>query len=121
MNNFIPVLLSVLPVPTIMIMFGVLWKKHPPKNINWIYGYRSPRAMKNENTWNFAHMYQAKVWRWTGSILLILVLIFSLLFTKNYKEIPSWIFYSELAFLILTVIPTELVLRKKFDKKGNLI
>lgn len=104
-----------------MIIFGFLWRKYPPKNINWIYGYRSLTSMKNEDTWNFAHIYQAKVWRWTGIILLIAVLMFSLLFKKNYKEIPSWVFYSELIFLILTIIPTELSLRKKFDKEGNLI
>ena len=121
MNSFIPILLSLIPVPAIMIIFGFLWKKHPPKNINWIYGYRTARSMKNQNTWDFAHMYQAKLWRLTGSILLILVLIFSLLFKKNYKEIPSWIYYSELVFLILTIIATELAIRKKFDKDGNLI
>ena len=121
MAIFFPVFLSVLPVPAIMIIFGFLWKKYPPKTINWIYGYRSSRAMKNENTWRFANMYQAKIWRWTGSILLVIVLIFSLLFKKNYEEIPYWIFYSELIFLILTIIPTEIALQNKFDKEGNLI
>lgn len=114
------VLISVIPVPVLMIVFGVLWKKHPPKSINWIYGYRSTRAMKNDKTWKFAHLYQAKVWRWSGSILLAFALIFSLSFKKSYKEIPSWIFYAELGIMILTTIPTEMALRKRFDKEGNL-
>lgn len=115
MKFSIPVLISVIPVPILMIAFGVLWEKHPPKSMNWIYGYRSIRAMKDDNTWKFAHLYQAKVWRWSGSILLVFALIFSLNFTKSYKEIPSWIFYAELGIMILTMIPTEIALRRKFD------
>lgn len=120
MKSFIPVLISVIPVPILMISFGVLWQRHIPKSINWIYGYRSIRAMKNDSTWKFAHLYQAKVWRWSGSILLIFTLIFSLNFTKSYKEIPSCIFYTELGIMILTIIPTEIALRRKFDKEGSL-
>ncbi|MFV0502845.1 MAG: SdpI family protein [Lachnospirales bacterium] len=120
MNFSILVLISVIPIPTSMIAFGTLWRKHPPKSINWIYGYRTIRAMKNDNTWRFAHLYQAKLWRWSGSILLLFALIFSLTFTNSYKEIPSWVFYVELGVMILTIIPTEIALRKKFDKEGNL-
>jgi uncharacterized membrane protein len=120
MKSFIPVLISVIPVPILMIAFGILWKKHLPKSINWIYGYRSTRAMKNDNTWKFAHLYQARVWRWSGSILLVFALIFSLSFTKSYKEIPAWIFYTELGIMLLTIIPTEIELRRKFDKEGSL-
>lgn len=43
MKFSIPVIISVIPVPVLMIVFGVLWKKHPPKSINWIYGYRTRR------------------------------------------------------------------------------
>lgn len=120
MKSFFQVLISVIPVPILMIVFGFLWKRHIPKSINWIYGYRSIRAMKNDSTWKFAHQYQAKIWRWSGSILLVFALIFSLSFTKSYKEIPNWIFYIELGILILTIILTEMTLRRKFDKEGSL-
>lgn len=120
MRFSIPVLISVIPVPILMIAFGVLWKNHPPKSINWIYGYRSIRAMKNDKTWNYAHIYQAKVWLWSGSILLVFALIFSLSFAKSYKEIPDWIFYAELGIMILTIIPTEIALHRQFDKEGKL-
>ena len=119
MKNFILILISLLPPPAIMIIFGLLWKNHPPKSINWLYGYRSSRSMKDEETWKFAHEYQGRLWRWTGSLLLVLILIYSLLFTKSYKEIPSWVFYGELVILILTIIPTEIALWRKFDKDGN--
>lgn len=45
---------------------------------------------------------------------------FALLFKKDYKEIPYWIFYIELAIMILSIVPTELALAKRFDKEGKL-
>lgn len=120
MNSFISVLISVIIIPIMMLTFGVIWRGHPPKNIKWIYGYRSFMSMKNHETWKFAHLYQAKVWRWSGVPLLIFSLIFALIFKKGYKEIPYWILYTQLAILVLSIIPTELALVKKFDKKGQL-
>lgn len=38
-------------VPAVCIVFGVLFLWHPPKNINGLYGYRTSRSMKNEDTW----------------------------------------------------------------------
>lgn len=29
----------------------------PPKKINALYGYRTPRSMKNQSTWDFAQKY----------------------------------------------------------------
>ncbi len=36
MKNVILILISLLPPPAIMIIFGLLWKNHPPKSINWL-------------------------------------------------------------------------------------
>ena len=36
-----------------MIGFGLLFQKRPPKNINNLYGYRTRMSMKNEKTWVF--------------------------------------------------------------------
>lgn len=120
MKFSILVLISVIPVPVLMIVFGLLWKKHPPKSINWMYGYRTRRSMKNNKTWEFAHLYQAEMWRWSGIALLVFSLIFALLFKKDYKEIPDWIFNIELGIMILSIVPTELALAKRFDKDGKL-
>lgn len=43
-------------IPVTMIIFGILWKSHPPKSINWAYGYRTSMSMKNNETWKFAHV-----------------------------------------------------------------
>ena len=69
-------------IPTIMIIFGLLWKNNPPRSINWVYGYRTPMSMKNLETWKFAHSHNAKIWRWSGLIWFVisagLMIIFSI-------------------------------------------
>lgn len=41
-------LLSVLLIPVIMLIFGTIFSKTAPKDINYIFGYRTTRSMKNE-------------------------------------------------------------------------
>ena len=106
-------------IPIIMILFGALWMKFPPKSVNWIYGYRTSMSMKNQETWEFAHSYHSKVWFCCGIVLLIISPIIMLLFRNNYEKISTWIIYIQLAILILSLVPTEIALRKRFDKDGR--
>ena len=39
-------------IPAIMVGIGARFLKHPPKTINALYGYRTARSMKNQETWN---------------------------------------------------------------------
>lgn len=105
--------------PILMITIGVLWKNHPPKSINWAYGYRTSMSMKNDETWKCAHLHNAKIWRYSGFIWLIVSIVLMLLFRSDYERISEFIMLSGLAIIILSLIPTEIALRKKFDKNGN--
>lgn len=107
-------------IPVTMIIFGILWKSHPPKSINWAYGYRTSMSMKNNETWKFAHAHNAKIWRWVGTIWLIISIVVMFLFKDNYEVISIRITFIGLAIMILSLIPTEMALRKRFDKNGNL-
>ena len=115
---FILIMNSIIPI--MMITFGFLWKNNPPCSINWVYGYRTSMSMKNSETWKFAHMHNAKIWRWSGTIWLIVSIIPMLLFEDHYENISIWINYIGLAIIILSLIPTEVALRRKFDKNGDL-
>lgn len=42
-------------IPVILIIFGWIMWKHPPKKVNKICGYRTKRSMTNMDTWKFAH------------------------------------------------------------------
>lgn len=49
-------------LPVLMIVLGKAFVKNPPKTINCIVGYRTSRSMKNQDTWNFAHLYCGNLW-----------------------------------------------------------
>lgn len=58
-------------VPVLMIFGGRMMWKHPPKNINGMIGYRTPRSMKTMETWKFAQEYCGHLWWKIGWIMLI--------------------------------------------------
>ncbi|MDX1278523.1 SdpI family protein [Oceanihabitans sediminis] len=51
------------------ILAGIIMHFFPPKKINSIYGYRTVRSMKNQNTWDFAQKYSAKLLLGIGAAL----------------------------------------------------
>ena len=44
---------SSLLIPLVMLFFGRRFLTKPPKSINSLYGYRTARSMKNQQTWDF--------------------------------------------------------------------
>jgi len=53
-------LIVVLLIPLTMLFFGWLLFRRTPKEINYVYGYRTKRSMMNEETWRFANQYFGK-------------------------------------------------------------
>jgi len=39
--------------------FGVIFRFFPPKKINRWYGYRTPRSMRNHDTWDVANRFSS--------------------------------------------------------------
>ena len=116
-------LLFDLLLPLIMIGFGKSFMKEPPGEINSAYGYRTPRSSKNWDTWTFAHQYCGKIWYQSGRILLritILALLFMIGQDSDLVEtVGGGIFMIQAIPAIGVIIPTEIALRKTFDKDGN--
>ena len=48
-------LIVVLLIPLTMLFFGWLLFRRTPKEINYAFGYRTKRSMRNEETWKFAN------------------------------------------------------------------
>ena len=42
----------------ILIIYGLIMMKFPPKEINLFFGYRTERARKNQEVWDFAQKYR---------------------------------------------------------------
>ena len=123
MGFWIFMMLSNFLVPGLMIIFGRVFLKHPPKTINGIYGYRTTMSGKNQETWDFAHQYCGKLWWKLGWILLV-ISIFAMIpmIGKDTGSVGTWSAVFEMiqcAVMVLSIFPTERALRKNFDKEGN--
>ena len=115
--------IMVVITPLIMIGFGAYFYRHTPKEINSIFGYRTTRSMKNQDTWDFAHRYCGKVWRILGWLTLLISLIAMLLTLGkevNFIGIYSCILIGiQIIALIISIFPVESALKQTFDENGN--
>ena len=79
--------------------------------------------MKNQQTWDFANLYFARLWIKVGLVLMpSSVLLMLPVLGKTTDTIGWWggaLSMIQVAVLILSIIPVEQALRKKFDKDGN--
>lgn len=112
-----------LMIPILMIVIGKVFINHPPKKVNGIYGYRTSRSMKNQDTWNFAHLYCGKLWWKIGWIMLPLSVIGMLpAIGKNDNMAGGWgavVITAECIAMLMTIFFVERALAKKFDIGRN--
>ena len=105
-------------VPFITIFTGWFMWKRPPKEINRIIGYRTKRSMYNNDTWKFAHNFCGKRWWIMGWIILgISVAVLIPFIHSTYLTIGIAVLVSvavQCLILVLSMIPTEIALKKTF-------
>ena len=109
--------------PVIMIVTGRSFLKAAPKEINFLYGYRTTMSMKNRDTWEFAHRYCGRLWVIIGAIMLP-VSIIPMLFVIGKSDdiigtVGSIVCMVGVAVIIASIFPTEIALKKNFDKDGK--
>lgn len=116
-------LIMELVVPLIMIGFGICFSKNAPKEINQVFGYRTTRSMKNQETWKFAHNYSGKLWKRIGLIMtpiIVIVMLFSygkdINYVSNFGLVITGI---QIIVLIVSIFPVEVALKRNFDKDGR--
>ncbi|NQX77480.1 SdpI family protein [Gilvibacter sp.] len=100
----------------VMIVLAWLFKKYPPKKINSFYGYRTPKSMKTQATWDFANQY--------SSLLMMQITLYSFvlpflcyLFFPHLNILITLTGHSLLLLLILVF--TERELKARFDQDGK--
>lgn len=80
-------------------------------------------SMKNEDTWKFAHDYCGKLWYKLGLIMLLPSVLVQLPFMKSSTDtvgnVTLVLESIQICVMIGSIVPTELALRKTFDKYGN--
>lgn len=110
-------------IPVIMTGFGRLFLTNPPRQTNDFYGYRTTMSMKNQDTWDFAHQYNARIWYKWGRIMLLLTVLVMLAILPQGKTIVYTVGFAgmglQLAALLGTIPVIEKELRKTFDNEGN--
>lgn len=107
-------------IPITMLLIGRSFEKSAPKEINGLYGYRTTRSMKNKDTWQFAHAYCGKLWRWIGKVLLPISIVVSL-FSIGMDEdgvgtIGGILCMVQVVCMVGSIFPVERALKKKFGE-----
>lgn len=110
-------------IPLIMIIAGILMWKRCPKTINFLFGYRTERSMKNQDTWKFAHDYCGRLWWKIGLLLLVPSALIYIPFYNSGETIIGVvgliICTVQLVVLIASIFPTETALKKTFNDDGT--
>lgn len=116
-------LISDLVIPMIMIIGGWMMWRHTPKNINGFVGYRTPRSMKNRDTWDFAHIYCGRLWWKIGWMMLVPSVIVNIPFYGSTDDTIGGagviLVTIQTAILIVSIFPTEKALKNNFDEDGR--
>ncbi|MCL1882777.1 MAG: SdpI family protein [Defluviitaleaceae bacterium] len=103
----------------VLIVFGLFSLAVIPRKPNWIMGYRTPMACKNQDTWVFAHKHFGKQMIIFGFVYVILLIIRVLLVENEASSLVlGGIIAAQVIAVLLALIPTEIALRKEFDKDG---
>lgn len=122
MGFWIFMLIINLLIPLSMIGIGYAFSKKPPQDINYVVGYRTSMSMVNKETWEFAHQYFGKLWfRWGIIVLPITIIAMCFIIGEDMDTIGKigvYICLAQMLPLIGPIFPTELALRRTFDKNG---
>ena len=83
-------LIVVLLIPFTMLFFGWLLFRRTPKETNYVYGYRTKRSMRNEETWKFTNQYFGKLWYLCGLLSMHLsVIAIAIVFEKGTETVGT--------------------------------
>ena len=111
-------------VPALLVAFGWLFTHgRYPAHPNGVYGYRTSRSMKNDETWRFAQERWGRLsWRtgWVllGSSALVAIALLASSVRRYELYVGAWIVL-QAVLTIVTVLPVERALRRRFDEAGR--
>ena len=114
---------AVLLIPAVMLGIGRRFQNRPPQKINHLYGYRTTRSMKNQQTWEFAHRCCGRLWFRLGMVLLPLSLCAMLLVLgRDITQVSIWcgvIALVQMLVFLGSLVPVERALKRNFDDLGR--
>lgn len=107
------------PTGIIFLIAGYILAKNPPKEINYLYGYRTKRSMASQEQWDFAQKYSAKEMMRNGKYMMLISLI-GLFFQpgETFSIISAVVLI--LLSCVLLLVNTEKKLKQKFKDNETL-
>lgn len=99
--------------------FGYLLYKYPPKRINYVMGYRSKNSMSSQEKWDFANIYSGKVIVKT-QLIPIAILWITAYFIRNLDKdmigkISILMAGLQISVIFVSIFLTERALKKEFE------
>jgi len=98
-------------VGILFILAGAILYVFPPKKINGLYGYRTGSSMENQQKWDFAQKYSAKIMMLTGLIFTFLSPTKGLFKTNESTDLVIGMFVMIISSILMIVV-VEKALRK---------
>ena len=106
----------VLTTNGVLFLISIIFWKFPPKKINGWYGYRTPKAMLNQNIWGFANTtFNQDFLKYSGFSLLAALLLASI--TKSELTWQPMVFVG--LSILVSIIKTERALNDNFTEEGK--
>lgn len=100
----------------IIITITFLMYLFPKRDINFFIGYRTPRSMKNQKTWDFSQRFYFKKWLMAIPLVILLqFILIGILELKDYDLIESLSMGIFLIYSIILIFITERRLIKLKD------
>tara|TARA_S200000501_G_C20151232_1_gene451607 strand:+ start:133 stop:498 length:366 start_codon:yes stop_codon:yes gene_type:complete len=116
--NLYPLSIILILAGGIFWLAGLIIQRFSPKRINFLYGYRTKRSMKDLESWNFAQFYSGKKMKSISAYMIFLGFFLSFFKVKIIWAIPIGLILVIL-IPILLIFNVEKQLKKRFSKKNN--
>ncbi len=117
-------LFLLLLIPVVMAGSG-WWLQRKATRINLICGYRTTMSTRNDDTWKFAQEHCGRLWFRVG--LAMLTVSVPMMVVALAQELEAGMYIAlgvltvQMVALLVCCVPTELALRKTFDRTGKRI
>lgn len=125
-DSFLLNLLIVYLIPLIMLVMGIKYQSKAPKYPKGddlaASGYRTPRSLLSEDTWNTAHTCFGFIWTILGFLLLAGTFLSRnyVLGQENFDSATILVVMIQIFFMTVPpILITELRLRMLFDENGE--
>ena len=103
-------------IPLAMVLIGTLFSLRPPRRINMIYGYRTPRSMASQEAWDLAHRLCGKAWMTVGSAVFLFIVLDKLVIPVQPEYLSLVNLGLSIAAMVTPIPFIEKRLKERFGK-----